>query len=167
STRRAFLSPVALPAVAGDAGEIRELLQGGTPTGGGADARMVRMALDRAYATALAILGALALVIPVAAVYMRIKRLQYDPALVRSVVIRPIVVAGIALVVKNSLALAFSLAGIVAAVRFRNTLKDPRDAVYIFLVIAIGLSAGVQALDVALVMSLIFNFVVLFLWRFN
>src|SRR5690606_7588735 len=47
STRRAFLSPVALPAVAGDAGEIRELLQGGTPTGGGADARMVRMALDR------------------------------------------------------------------------------------------------------------------------
>lgn len=167
STRRAFLSPVALPAVAGDAGEIRELLQGGTPTGGGADARMVRMALDRAYATALAILGALALVIPVAAVYMRIKRLQYDPALVRSVVILPIVVAGIALVVKNSLALAFSLAGIVAAVRFRNTLKDPRDAVYIFLVIAIGLSAGVQALDVALVMSLIFNFVVLFLWRFN
>src|SRR5690606_4613291 len=38
---------------------------------------------------------------------------------------------------------------------------------YIFLVIAIGLSAGVQALDVALVMSIIFNFVVLILWRFN
>ena len=33
--------------------------------------------------------------------------------------------------------------------------------------IAIGLSAGVQALDVALVMSIIFNFVVLILWRFN
>jgi hypothetical protein len=83
------------------------------------------------------------------------------------VIILPIVVAGIALVVKNSLALAFSLAGIVAAVRFRNTLKDPRDAVYIFLVIAIGLSAGVQALDVALAMSLAFNFVVLLVWKHN
>ncbi len=167
STRRAFLNPVTLPAVPGEAGEVRELLAGGAPSGDAADAAMVRVALNRAYATTLAIVGALALVVPVAAVYMRIKRLQYDPALVRSVVILPIVVAGIALVVKNSLALAFSLAGIVAAVRFRNTLKDPRDAVYIFLVIAIGLSAGVQALDVALVMSLIFNFVVLFLWRFN
>ena len=164
STRRAFLSPVTLPAVGDEAGQVLS----GAPLGSEAsEAYMVRMALERAFATALAILGALALIVPVAGVYMRIKRLQYDPALVRSVVILPIVVAGIALVVKNSLALAFSLAGIVAAVRFRNTLKDPRDAVYIFLVIAIGLSAGVQALDVALVMSIIFNFVVLVLWRFN
>lgn len=164
STRRAFLSPVTLPAIGDEASQVI----GGEAIGAtSAERAMVRMALDRAYATTLAILGALALVVPVAGVYMRIKRLQYDPALVRAVVILPIVVAGIALVVKNSLALAFSLAGIVAAVRFRNTLKDPRDAVYIFLVIAIGLSAGVQALDVALVMSIIFNFVVLILWRFN
>ena len=164
STQRAFLTPISLPAL-GD--EAEQLLRGGALSPGAAEAAAVRAALDRAFATTLAILGALALTTPVAGVYMRIKRLQYDPALVRSVVILPIVVAGIALVVKESLALAFSLAGIVAAVRFRNTLKDPRDAVYIFLVIAIGLSAGVQALDVALVMSIIFNFVVLILWRFN
>lgn len=164
STRRAFLTPVSLPALGEEATRV---LQGGSLSPGEAEAAAVREALDRAFATALAIVGALALIVPVAGVYMRIKRLQYDPALVRSVVILPIVVAGIALVVKNSLALAFSLAGIVAAVRFRNTLKDPRDAVYIFLVIAIGLSAGVQALDVALVMSIIFNFVVLILWQFN
>jgi len=103
----------------------------------------------------------------VAWVYMFTKRFRFDPALVASVVILPIVVAGIALVVRNSLALAFSLAGIVAAVRFRNTLNDPRDAVYIFLVIGIGLSAGVQALDVALAMSMAFNLVVLLVWKFN
>jgi hypothetical protein len=34
-------------------------------------------------------------------------------------------------------------------------------------VIAIGLSAGVQALDVALAMSLAFNFVVLLVWKHN
>ncbi len=123
--------------------------------------------VDRALITLLVILGALSLVMPVAWIYMQTKRFRYDPALVRSVIILPVVVAGIALVVKNSVALAFSLAGIVAAVRFRNTLKDPRDAVYIFLVIGIGLSAGVQALDVALVMSLTFNMVVIFLWKYN
>lgn len=124
-------------------------------------------ALSRAMGTLLVILGALSLVVPVAWVYMLTKRFRYDPALVSSVIILPIVVAGIALVVKNSVALAFALAGIVAAVRFRNTLKDPRDAVYIFLVIGIGLSSGVQALDVALAMSLAFNYVVLAVWKFN
>jgi uncharacterized protein DUF4956 len=124
-------------------------------------------AAKRVLLTLLVITGALLLVVPVAWVYMLTKRFRYDPALVASVIILPIVVAGTAFVVRNSLALAFSLAGIVAAVRFRNTLKDPRDAVYIFLVIACGLSAGVQALDVALAISLAFNFVVLTVWKFN
>ncbi|HEX8903846.1 MAG TPA: DUF4956 domain-containing protein [Longimicrobiaceae bacterium] len=127
----------------------------------------LRDALDHSLLTLLVITGALLLVVPVAWVYMLTKRFRYDPALVASVIILPIVVAGTAFVVRNSLALAFSLAGIVAAVRFRNTLKDPRDAVYIFLVIACGLSAGVQALDVALAISIAFNFVVLTVWKFN
>lgn len=121
----------------------------------------------RVVTTSLAILGALSLVLPVAWVYTYTKRLRYDRSLVQSVIILPIVVAGILIVVKNSLALAFSLAGIVAAVRFRNTLKDPKDAVYIFLAIGIGLASGVQALDVAMVISLAFNLTVLVLWRYD
>ena len=128
---------------------------------------MLETTLARMRVTLLVILGALALAAPVAWVYMATKRLRYDPGLVRSVVLLPIAVAGILLVVKNSLALAFSLAGIVAAVRFRNTLKDPQDAVYIFLTIAIGISAGVQALDVGLVVSVTFNLAVLGLWHFQ
>ena len=112
-------------------------------------------------------IGALVLGLPVAWIYMYTRRLRFDPSLVQSVIILPMVIAGIVVIVKNSIALAFSLAGIVAAVRFRNTLKDPKDAVYIFLAIGIGIAAGVHALDVALVMSLLFNTVVLLLWRFN
>lgn len=163
AVRLAFLSPVSIPAIA----EGAEFLTGRVPAAQEPGLETVDEVLRRALTTLLVILGALSLVVPVARVYMQTKRLQYDPALVRSVVILPIVVSGIALVVKDSIALAFALAGIVAAVRFRNTLKDPRDAVYIFLVIGIGLSAGVQALDVALIMSMVFNFVVLVLWRFN
>jgi hypothetical protein len=160
AVREAFLSSNALT-----------LEQGGGlvgPVGEDFGARVsLNEALSRFMGTLLVILGALSLVVPVAWVYMLTKRFKYDPALVSSVIILPIVVAGIALVVKNSVALAFALAGIVAAVRFRNTLKDPRDAVYIFLVIGIGLSSGVQALDVALAMSLAFNYVVLLVWKFN
>ncbi len=164
--RDAFISPVLLPDLGKGAGDPAVL--SGAPTLGDYGARLsLGEALHRALTTLLVIAGALSLVVPVAWVYMFTKRFRYDPALVSSVIILPIVVAGIALVVKNSLALAFSLAGIVAAVRFRNTLKDPRDAVYIFLVIAIGLSAGVQALDVALAMSLAFNVVVLLVWKHN
>ncbi|HEX2079844.1 MAG TPA: DUF4956 domain-containing protein [Longimicrobium sp.] len=160
AVREAFLSPQALAMEEGGG------LVG--PVGEDFGARVsLNEALRRALGTLLVILGALSLVLPVAWVYMLTKRFRYDPALVSSVIILPIVVAGIALVVKNSIALAFALAGIVAAVRFRNTLKDPRDAVYIFLVIGIGLSSGVQALDVALVMSLAFNYVVLLVWKFN
>ncbi|MGH7568316.1 MAG: DUF4956 domain-containing protein [Gemmatimonadales bacterium] len=116
----------------------------------------------------LAMTGALALAIPVAWVYTLTKRPGgYDPSVVHTVIILPIVVAGIAIIVQNSLALAFSLAGIVAAVRFRNTLKDTKDAVYIFLAIGLGLAAGVQGLTIAFVMSLVFTLVILALGRFR
>jgi hypothetical protein len=119
-------------------------------------------------AAVLSMIGALLVVIPVAWVYVLTKREQrYDSSVVQTVIMLPIAVAGIVMVVKNSIALAFSLAGIVAAVRFRNTLKDTKDAVYVFVAIGIGLAAGVQALTLALAMSLIFNLVVLGLWRWN
>jgi hypothetical protein len=87
----------------------------------------------------------------------------YQQSVVQLLVILPAVVAGIVLLVKYSLALAFSLAGIVAAVRFRNTLDDSKDAVYVFLATAIGLSAAVN-LPVAAVLSIGFNLIVLILW---
>jgi hypothetical protein len=161
--REALITPV-VPVIA----EGTALITGQAPPASwSAQPGLLASTLHRAITTLLVILGAVALSIPVAGVYMATKRLRYDPGLVRSVVILPIAVAGILLVVKNSLALAFSLAGIVAAVRFRNTLKDPRDAVYIFLTIAIGISAGVQALDLALVVSISFNIAVLVLWKFQ
>jgi hypothetical protein len=121
-----------------------------------------------AVTTALAMGGALALVIPVACVYMLTKQRQrWDPSVVQTVILLPLAIAGIVAVVRNSLALAFSLAGLAAAVRFRNTLKDTKDAVYIFLAIAVGLAAGVQALALGFVVSAIFNVAVVALWSFN
>ncbi|MBA2627506.1 MAG: hypothetical protein H0U85_05800 [Gemmatimonadales bacterium] len=117
--------------------------------------------------TAFAVmLGSLFLMLPVSWVYMASRRTTgYAQSIVHTMLILPIVVAGIVLIVRNSLALAFSLAGIVAGVRFRAVLKDNRDTVFIFLAIGVGLAAGVQALTVAAILSLVFNFTILFVWR--
>jgi len=112
--------------------------------------------------------GALLLVLPIALVYVRTRtRLKFDRSLVQTVIVLPIVVTAILVVVRDSLALAFSLAGIVAAVRFRNNLKESGDAVYIFGSIGIGFATGIHALSVAAVLSVFFVIVELALWKFN
>jgi hypothetical protein len=113
-------------------------------------------------------IGALFLMLPVSWVYMAVRRTTgYAQSIVQTMLVLPIVVAGVVLVVRNSLALAFSLAAIMAGVRFRNNLRDPRDTVFIFLSIGVGLAAGVQALTVAGVLSLMFNILILTIWRTN
>jgi len=118
--------------------------------------------------TLIAITGALVLLVPVTWVYMITRQRQgYDESLVHTVVILPVAVTGLVIVVQDSVALAFSLAGIVAAVRFRNTLKDTKDAVYIFLAIGTALAAGVQALGIAAVSTIFFNYLILVMWKFQ
>ena len=112
--------------------------------------------------------GAVVLVIPLAFSYVRTRtRVKYDHSLVQTVIELPVVVTAILVVVRDSLALAFSLAGIVAAVRFRNNLKESGDAVYIFGAIGIGFASGIHALSVAAVLSIVFVVVELALWKFN
>ncbi|MEJ2541258.1 MAG: DUF4956 domain-containing protein [Gemmatimonadota bacterium] len=118
--------------------------------------------------TAGSALGALVIMIPVAWTYILIKRRTgYEESVVHTLLILPVAVTGIVMVVQGSLALAFSLAGIVAAVRFRTTLDDTKDAVYVFLAIGVGLAAGVQALGIAAALSFVFNVLALVLWRFS
>ncbi len=125
--------------------------------------------LGVALTTALILIGALVLMLPVTWVYMSARPSggQHNQNVVQTLIILPLVVAGIVFMVQNSLALAFSLAGVVGAVRFRTTLRDSRDLVYIFLSIVVGFAAGVQSLAVGAVVSIIFNFVLIITWRYD
>ena len=117
---------------------------------------------------AAAVLGAFLLALPVAFTYVRTRNsLKYDQSVVQTVIMLPVVVTSILIVVANSLALAFSLAGIVAAVRFRNNLKDTRDAVYIFAAVGIGFAAGVGTLAIAAFLSVFFCVLELLLWKLD
>jgi hypothetical protein len=119
--------------------------------------------------TIMILLGALVLMLPVTWVYMSARPSggQHNQNVVQTLIFLPLVVAGIVFIVQNSLALAFSLAGVVGAVRFRTTLRDTRDLVYIFLSIVVGFAAGVQSLAVGAVVSIMFNFVLIITWHYD
>lgn len=115
-----------------------------------------------------AILGAVTLMVPVSWVYIAVRsREGFDQSMVETMIVLPVAVTGIVLVVHNSLALAFSLAGIVAGVRFRNTLRSTADALFIFVAVGVGLASGIGMLIIAAVMSLIFNYLFLALWHLD
>ncbi len=110
--------------------------------------------------------GALILTVPVSWAYFITSRTRrLDQSFLQTIVILPTVVTGIAMIVLNSLALAFALAGVVAAVRFRFSLDQPSDAMYIFVGIGIGLGSGIGALGIAAVISVMFVVTTLVIWK--
>lgn len=124
--------------------------------------------LATAVSLTVSMAGALLLMLPVSWVYMGTRvREGYDPALIQTILVLPIAVAGIVIVVQNSLPLAFSLAGIVAIIRFRTTLKDTSDALFLFVAIGVGLSAGIGALGIGIALSLFFNYTNLAVWKLD
>jgi hypothetical protein len=114
----------------------------------------------------LASVGAIISMVPVSwSYFITSRQSRIDQSFLQTMMILPIVVTGISMIVLHSLALAFSLAGVVAAVRFRFSLKQPSDAMYIFVAIAIGLAAGIGAAGVAAAISFAFVVANLFIWR--
>lgn len=124
--------------------------------------------LDRlGYARQLAIvlLGVWLLMLPVSWVHKGIHRTSaHDHSLDETTLILPGVVAAIVLVVQHSLALAFSLAGIIAGVQFRRALQDTFDALFILVAIGAGIAAGVEALEIAAVLTVFFSYATLYVY---
>lgn len=89
---------------------------------------------------------------------------KYNQSFISALLVTPIGIALVVFLVKGSIALALGLAGIVAAVRFRATMKEPIDSVYMLVVIGIGLAAGAQLITVAYVASLVFVAIALGVW---
>jgi hypothetical protein len=113
----------------------------------------------------VAIIAAILVSLPVSWTYMAVRGGdEYDQSLVNTILVLPMVVTGIVIIVQNSLALAFSLAGIAGAVRFRNSLKSSGDALFILLAVGTGLAAGIGAIELAAVISIFFNYTFAMLW---
>lgn len=117
---------------------------------------------------AIACLVSAVLMAPVSWTYfITTPRKEVDPSFAQTMIILPIIVAGIVMIVENSVALAFSLAGIVAAVRFRFTLRESAHTLYVFCAIAVGIGSGISSIGIATVISIGFVYGTLVLWALD
>jgi hypothetical protein len=113
----------------------------------------------------ITLVGVWLLMLPVSWVHKGIHTIStYDHSLDETALVMPGIVAAIVMVVQHSLALAFSLAGIVAGVRFRRALQDTFDALFILVAVGVGLAAGVKALEIAAVLTLFFSYATLYVF---
>ncbi|MDE2742139.1 MAG: DUF4956 domain-containing protein [Gemmatimonadota bacterium] len=116
----------------------------------------------------VALVLAFGVTLPITWVYRWTRpRKKYNQSFAQTLLVVPISIALVVFLVKGSLALAFSLAGIVGAVRFRTSLDEPIDAVYMFMAIGIGLASGTQLTTVAYLASLTFVTIALGVWKSN
>ena len=116
----------------------------------------------------LALAMAFCLTLPITWLYRWTRpRQKYSQSFAHTLLVIPIAISLVVFLVKDSVALAFSLAGIVAAVRFRTSLEEPMDSVYMLMAIGIGLAAGTQLFLVAYLASLVFVIVTLGVWKTN
>ncbi len=117
-------------------------------------------------ATSLA--GTVLVMLPITWTYMSTNReIGFQRNFVRALIVLPICATTIVLLIQDSLALAFGLAAMVAAVRFRVTLQEAIDGIYIFAAICVGLAAGIGYLGVGIIMAIFFCFANAILWQMD
>ncbi len=115
---------------------------------------------------AFTLLGTILVTLPITWTYIATRRdLGFQRTFVHALIAFPICAATIVVLVQNNLALAFGLAAMVAAVRFRISLEDTIDGIYVFSTICIGLAAGIGFLGIAAVMAVFFCFTNAVLWK--
>lgn len=79
-----------------------------------------------------------------------------------SLVMLTLVTAIIMTVIQNNIALSLGTIGALSIVRFRTAIKDPRDTIYIFWAISMGLCCGISTFTIAVVGTVIIFLYLLF-----
>ncbi len=90
---------------------------------------------------------------------------SYSTTFVASLVTLAMITSIVIMAIGNNLARAFGLVGAMSIIRFRTAVKDTQDLVFIFLVLAIGLAAGVGFHRLAVLATLIVGGTLLLLGR--
>jgi len=104
----------------------------------------------------------------IALVYLWSHRtLSYSQSFVQALVMAAVGSSMMMLVIGNNIVWGIGMVGALALVRFRTNLRDPRDMMFIFMSLVIGLAAGTMALLVAIAGTGVFSLVALYLGRLS
>lgn len=115
---------------------------------GGADLRRVIVALVLSFGLAQVIAGVYVLTF---------RGLSYSRAVVQGMAIAGVIPCMLMLSIGTNLAAGFGIAGGLALVRFRTSLRDPRDILFMFAALATGVACGLQAYGPAIAGTIVFS----------
>lgn len=108
-------------------------------------------------AAALTLLSAFALAQIVAFTYERTyEGMSYSRGFVQAMVLSALVAAMLMMAIGDNLARGVGIMGTMALVRYRTSIRDPRDMVFMFAALAVGLATGVRSYPAALFGTLAF-----------
>lgn len=114
------------------------------------------------------LLMAMLLGIIIARVYISTHRgLSYSQSMIFTLIMMSIIVAGVMMVIGNSLARAFGVLGALSIIRFRTVIKDTKDIAYVFFALAVGMASGTGSYFIALVLCGMVSVLMLVLTKVN
>ena len=88
---------------------------------------------------------------------------SYQRSFIQTLVLACITVCIMIMAIGNNMARGLGILGAMAFVRFRTPIRDPRDVIFIFASLAIGISCGAQVFVVAIMGTIFFAFTAFFL----
>ena len=101
----------------------------------------------------------------IAIVYERtFQGLSYSRGLVQSMILGSIVSCLLMIAIGDNIARGIGIVGSLAIIRFRTNLRDPRDLVFLFASLGVGVASGVQSYATAFIGATMFCLVVFVLY---
>lgn len=89
------------------------------------------------------------------AYYCTSSRITYNSSFNVSLVAMTVITTAIMAVITHNIALSLGMVGALSIIRFRTAIKDPRDAMFIFWCIMVGICCGVSQYVIALSSTLL------------
>jgi len=76
---------------------------------------------------------------------------SYSRSFVHTMILGAIIVAMLIMAIGNNLARGLGILGTLAIIRFRTPIRDPRDMMFLFAALGLGIACGANTFDVAIV----------------
>lgn len=106
---------------------------------------------------AMSLLLAFGLTQAVAATYIwTFRGMSYSRSFVQTVALGSIIAAMLMLAINNNIAAGLGIAGSLAIIRFRTAMRDPRDMIFVFASLGVGIAAGLRSFGPALMGTVLF-----------
>ena len=106
----------------------------------------------------VAMLLAFGLAQAIAGVYvLTFRGLSYSKSVVQGMAVGAVVPCMLMLAIGQNLAAGLGVAGGLALIRFRTSLRDPRDILFIFAALGVGIACGTHAYGVAIAGTVVFT----------